>query len=108
MPRTKTTLQRVKQWRRLRGMLALLISACRACRRVCAGYATGRVSYPRKITTNALIPGFRWFSVEIIEEKIHVKVIHSSFYLGLFSALLTARSPETRDFGRTPVAQINS
>ena len=70
--------------------------------------STGRVSYPRKITTNAVIPGFRWFSVEIIEEKIHEKVIHSQFYLGLFSALLAARSPETRDFGGIPVVQINS
>ena len=40
-------------------------------------------------------------SVEIIEEKIHEKVIHSQF-------ISPCAAPVTRDFGGTPVAQINS
>jgi hypothetical protein len=59
------------------------------------------VSYPRKITRNVLIQWFSRFSVEIIEEKIHEKVIHSPF-------ISPCAAPVTRDFGGTPVAQINS
>ena len=47
-------------------------------------------------------------SVEIIGEKIHEKVIHSSFCQGVFLALLAACSPETHHFGGTQVVQINS
>ncbi len=47
-------------------------------------------------------------SVEIIEEKNHQRVIHSSFYQGVFLALPAACSPETHHFGRTQVAEINS
>jgi hypothetical protein len=58
------------------------------------------VSYPRKITRNALIQWFSRISVEIIEEKNREKVIHSQF-------ISHCSSPETQQFGGTQVVQIN-
>jgi hypothetical protein len=58
------------------------------------------VSYPRKITKKLAFHRFQSSSVEIIEEKNREKVIHSQF-------ISPCSNPETRDFGRTQVVQIN-
>jgi hypothetical protein len=62
--------------------------------------STARVSYPRKITKNITFHRFLAFSVEIIEEKIREKVIHSQF-------ISPCSRSETRHSGRTQVVQIN-
>lgn len=64
------------------------------------GLSTARAGYPGKITKNITFPRFHGFSVEIIEEKNREKVIHSQFNS-------PCSNPETRDFGRTQVVQIN-
>jgi hypothetical protein len=62
--------------------------------------STERASYPQKITKNVAFYTFQYLSVEIIEEKNREKVIHSQF-------ISPCSNPETRDFGRTQVVQIN-
>jgi hypothetical protein len=62
--------------------------------------STARASYPRKITKKLAFHRFHDLSVEIIEEKNREKVIHSQFISPCFS-------PETRQFERTQVVQIN-
>jgi hypothetical protein len=62
--------------------------------------STERGSYPRKIMKNLAFNRFQSLSIEIIEEKNRKKVIHSQ-------SISPCNSPETRDFGRTQVVQIN-
>jgi hypothetical protein len=62
--------------------------------------STAHASYPRKITKNSTFNRFQGLSIEIIEEKNRQKVIHSQF-------ISHCSNPETRQFGRTQVAQIN-
>jgi hypothetical protein len=62
--------------------------------------STARASYPRKITRNLAFHRFLGLSVEIIDDFFSEKVIHSQF-------ILPCSNPETRQFGRTQVVQIN-
>ena len=62
--------------------------------------STEHVSYPRKIARKLAFNRFQTLSVEIIEEKNREKVIHSQF-------ISPCSSPDTHQFGRTQVVQIN-